>query len=83
MLNQQDRDSLLDITNQPNFYAVKKLCQERIDELTDIEKIDETLPVPVDVQALGRKYAKRIVTQMLSDFDTYKQSLKPKDSTYE
>lgn len=70
------------IQGTAGMLAIQSLVEAKIKNLQDIENIDEHLVVPVEIQAMGRKYAKQLLTEFLTDISVLEQTTKT-SNTYE
>lgn len=80
-MNQEKRIDIQKLVSHPEFWTLNTMLHEAIEDLDRCSNIDETKDIAA--QALGRKYAKEILSKLLTDMGIALRKPINKDATYE
>lgn len=79
-MTQQELSAINEIEGTGGFLAIQRLTEKKIAELNSVETINENNAA---VEALGKKYAIKILKDFLYDIRILSKPITKKDNTHE
>lgn len=82
-MTSEEIQAVQEIQGSGGFRVIQFIGQKKLEELRNIENIDENSNAPIQNQALGRKYAAKIVKEFLEEINLLPTEIKETRRTHE
>lgn len=83
-VSQERKIDLSRMTSYPEYYVLKEELEKMIEAMDSNEELDFESKIPVEVQAVAYRFARKYVSKFLQDMGVYsKRASDSKDGTYE